>query len=603
MFDLADLIDDLNDSSEFEEIPVDIDTFMGPGYLEQHGVTLSYYQKEMIEHMTQIYRPETLYHIYPKARAKYLESVTVRETICMVGKGSGKDYCAEIACAYVVYKLMCLKDPAKYFGKPPGDSFDIVNVAINADQARNVFFKGLARMVRKSPWFAGKAVVRQRDISFDKNITVYSGHSEAEAFEGLNLIMCILDEIAGFEHFAGDAEDEGKSPAQALYDMYSASITSRFGRKSGKIVLLSFPRSKGDFISSRYDRVVGEVNPIAKSHTFVHNPKLPIDAPGNSFDIEWTEDDIITYKVESVWALRRPSWEVNPTKDIDDYIEEFYNEPSKSLGKFAAEPQTSTGGFFGNHDEIDQFSNYQNGIDDEGVFLPSFKPKEDVDYFVHVDLARKHDRCVVSMAHVENWKLATSETMGAEDVVPNVKVDLIKYWTPSRDSQVNFIEVRDFIMDLHRAGFHLKTVTFDQWQSEEMINFFNRAGIKADILSVGLAHYTDLKLMISEKRVRAPKNEILRRELKQLFITKNGRNVDHPRTKEGSKDISDAVCGAAYNAAALTPRVEAFEFTVKNADDFREVQDETSKSRGLIDPPPAERGQMPVDLAKYLDLI
>ena len=60
MFDIDDLIDDLNDDGEFEEIPVDIDTFMGKGYLEQTGVTLSHYQKEMIEHMTQIFRYETL---------------------------------------------------------------------------------------------------------------------------------------------------------------------------------------------------------------------------------------------------------------------------------------------------------------------------------------------------------------------------------------------------------------------------------------------------------------------------------------------------------------------------------------------------------------
>ena len=45
-----------------------------------------------------------------------------------------------------MYKLLCLKDPAVYFGKPPGDAIDIINVAVNAQQAKNVFFKGFKKI-------------------------------------------------------------------------------------------------------------------------------------------------------------------------------------------------------------------------------------------------------------------------------------------------------------------------------------------------------------------------------------------------------------------------------------------------------------------------
>ena len=59
-----------------------------------------------------------------------------------LGKGSGKDFSSTVGCAYLVYKLLCLKDPSRYFGKPTNDAIDIMNVAINAQQAKNVFFKG-----------------------------------------------------------------------------------------------------------------------------------------------------------------------------------------------------------------------------------------------------------------------------------------------------------------------------------------------------------------------------------------------------------------------------------------------------------------------------
>jgi hypothetical protein len=303
--------------------------------------------------------------------------------------------------------------------------------------------------------------------------------------------------------------------------------------------------------------------------------------------------------MNNVWALRRPSWDVNPRMNIEQYREEFRNEPAKSLGKFAAEPQESVGGFFDDHNLIDEFSKYSNGLDEKNVFYESFKPKEDVDYFIHVDLARKHDRCVVSMAHVSGWREAGQ--MGAEEYVPLVKVDLIRYWTPDRDKQVDFAEVREFIMSLVRRGFHVKKITFDQWQSEEMIKYFNRIGVEADILSVGLQHYMDLKLIVTEQRGFAPYNEILRREMKQLFITKNGKNVDHPRTTVGSKDIADSVCGAVFNAAYLTPKMTKFEFKVLNSDDFHEEINPMA-SRGQIDPPRAPAGtEMPAELRHWLE--
>jgi hypothetical protein len=215
--DLGRLLDDLNDDSDFEEIPVDLDTFMGKGYLEQTGVTLSYYQKELIEHLTHIYRYETMVFLYGETEANRLKKYDVREVIAMWGKGSGKDFCSEIACCYLVYKLMCLKDPAQYLGRPPGDSLDIINVAINAEQAKNVFFNGFSRMITNSPWFAGKHNPKQKMIQFEKNITVYSGHSEAEAFEGYNTIMVILDEIAGFEHHPAGADGDTRVALLRLF--------------------------------------------------------------------------------------------------------------------------------------------------------------------------------------------------------------------------------------------------------------------------------------------------------------------------------------------------------------------------------------------------
>ena len=59
-----------------------------------------------------------------------------------------------------------------------------------------------------------------------------------------------------------------------------------------------------------------------------------------------------------------------------------------------------------------------------------------------------------------------------------------------------------------------------------------------------------MSLTLTEERLHGPKIQLLIDELLQLRIMKD--KVDHPR--KGSKDLSDAVCGAIYNAVALTPR-------------------------------------------------
>jgi hypothetical protein len=39
----------------------------------------------------------------------------------------------------------------------------------------------------------------------------------------------------------------------------------------------------------------------------------------NKFTIEWDEDHIESYKYPGIFALRRPTWEMNPTRKIEDF--------------------------------------------------------------------------------------------------------------------------------------------------------------------------------------------------------------------------------------------------------------------------------------------
>jgi hypothetical protein len=133
---------------------------------------------------------------------------------------------------------MCLKDPARYYGKPPDDAIDLINIAINAEQAKNVFFDNFVRKIKNSPWFAGKYDPKVNSVAFNKSITLYSGHSERESHEGLNLFLAILDEISGFAS-QGSAGNEQAKTAENIYRAFRGSVDSRFP-DFGKVVILSF---------------------------------------------------------------------------------------------------------------------------------------------------------------------------------------------------------------------------------------------------------------------------------------------------------------------------------------------------------------------------
>ena len=153
-------------------------------------------------------------------------------------------------------------------------------------------FKGFRLKIERSPWFAGKYEAKMDNIEFDKAVTVYSGHSERESHEGLNLMIAILDEISGFAHESASG-NEGAKTADNIYKAFRASVDSRFP-DYGKVVLLSFPRFKGDFISQRYEEVINEKEVIIRTHDFIMNEELG-DQEGNQYTVEWDEDHIVSY--------------------------------------------------------------------------------------------------------------------------------------------------------------------------------------------------------------------------------------------------------------------------------------------------------------------
>jgi hypothetical protein len=616
MFDFTELMN-LVSGDDFEERPVGIEEFIyGHEYLNltdfgKNKIRLSEDQLTLVRKSSQIYKEETLISLYGETQGIKLFKETCNEIIFQLGKGSGKDFTSTIAVAYIVYLLLCLKDPAAYYNKPSGDSIDILNIAVNAQQAQRVFFDNFAIRIERAPWFVGKYEKRAGHFAFDKNVNVYSGHSEREAWEGYNTLYVVLDEISAFALDSASGHHNAKT-AQAVYDMYRASVTSRFDQ-FGKLVLLSFPRYKDDFIQQRYNDVVLEKETKILKHTLKLDPQLPDGVEGNEFEIEWEHDEIISYKLPRVYALKRAPWEVNPDKTPESYTRDFFENYVDALSRFACMPPESIDAFFKDEEKVKQALSSANGVNnDTGVFEDWFLPDPTKKYYIHVDLAKKHDHCAVSLAHVDRWERKEIGG-GMTEPAPTIRVDAVRWWTPTPDKNVDFAEVRDYIVSLRQRGFNIRLVTFDRWRSDDMIEFLNGIGIRAEVLSVDIKHYTDLAMVVQERRIAAPQIPLLQKELLRLRIMKNGK-IDHPR--DGSKDLADATCGAVFNAISHTPRTHFDTIEIVTAQSLREEElrqkekedlvspefdRDIPKFDGTIRPPKNSQREMPPELSNWID--
>lgn len=574
------------DDSPFEETPVDLETFLGPDYLGEHFV-LSEIQTDMVQCMSQIYKLDDLIRLYGVEEGTYIyKKYTKKEVIFELGKGAGKDFSSTVGCAYLVYKLLCLKDPAVYFGKVPGDAIDIINIAINAEQAKNVFFKGFLNRIKRSPWFKGRYQEYSNYVAFDKEITVYSGHSERESAEGLNLILAILDEISGF-NMNNNSGNQNAKTSQAIYGAFRGSVDSRFP-DYGKVALLSFPRYKGDFISSHYDEMVTEKYVEKREHTFVIDNDLP-PTPDNTFKIEWDHDVITKYKIPGkIYAVKACSWEANPGRDVEDYRDAFLVNPADAYQRFACMPEGIEGGLFKNLDALQSTMMLTNPISSNQVLNASWKPDPEITYYLHADLAQKQDRCAVAMAHVDKF-IKMGVYGGNEWIAPHVTVDFVVWWDNKPTDPLDLSVVAEWIIGLKRRGTNIGMVTTDRWNSVDFQKQLRSVGIKTDTLSVARREYDDMVLTVYDDRVMMPALDILFSELSQLRII-NDKKVDHPRS--GGKDLADATCGAIHNAIAYTSQYGIAEVDIH---DYTAV-----RSNRLHEEKENEKPAMPQDIADFL---
>lgn len=124
--------------TDYKEIPVDIDTFLCDNYYlgktNRNGQAVYPYWKNFMQ---------KLFYSGNKYEEVFFTGAT------RIGKSSTAITCT----AYMLYKLMCLRDPQQYFGKKDVSVFSILFFNLTKELAAGVGYREFQDTVLASPWF------------------------------------------------------------------------------------------------------------------------------------------------------------------------------------------------------------------------------------------------------------------------------------------------------------------------------------------------------------------------------------------------------------------------------------------------------------------
>ena len=286
-------------------------------------------------------------------------------------------------------------------------------------------------------------------------------------------------------------ETRSKGSASAIYNMSKLSVMSRFP-EVGKVILLSFPRYKGDFIQQRY-----------------------FDSRNN--------------KEPKSWSIKAATWEVNPTIKREQLESEYIRNPIQARARFECEPPNMEDAYFRDADQVRKAFMYrEDPMNEEGTFKSWFNNSDGHTRFIHVDLALKRDRAALCMSHCAGFK-EIKTSMGIE-TLPIINVDLVYSWEATVGAEINFASIRQMIVDLHRK-FDVALVTFDRWQSIEMIQSLRSMGINSDFHSVKKTDYDTLMSCMYDTRLRLS-NQVIE-EVKIHFQQLVFDTIIHRNTRLG----------------------------------------------------------------------
>ena len=230
---------------DYAEIPVDILTFvddnnyLGNAWHDNEGKSklYPYWRKELVK-------------IFPDNL-----TTSVNNAIFSGSRGRGKTEIAVLIAAYLLHRILCLKDPVAYFHLKPTEKIVFAFMNIKLSLAEEIGIAKFQNTIQVSPWFMAHGTIEGRTrkiwvpqkFNGQEAIDIKVG-SAADDLIGLPVYFAFFDEVS-FQRNQ-DIEKQ-KQKANDMVDTAIGGMKTRFvhnGKNPTLLVLASSKRSDKSFL-------------------------------------------------------------------------------------------------------------------------------------------------------------------------------------------------------------------------------------------------------------------------------------------------------------------------------------------------------------------
>lgn len=554
--------------ADFKEIPVDIDTFIESetylGKTNRCGQAVYPFWRR------------TLHEIF-SAGNKYHEIILTGAT--RIGKSST----AITATAYMLYRLMCLRDPQKFFNKKDVSKFSILFFNITKDLAKGVAYREFNDTLKESPWFNAHGTFSNSVENFyykpEGGKVIIDYGSDASHGLGQQVFVGFMDEC-NFSKAGIKDVNKAKAHMRDTYNTISTRVKGTFkhgGEVFGKVFAVSSKRSDSDFMESY---VQEQLNAGAGEHMYISDAPqwevLPREtfaketffiAVGDRYhkgfvvpDNQCFPDAIHELKTQGYRILEPPiDMKSDFNADFDIALRDLAGIANVGALSFITQEIIS---LCINRERRNPFYNdvLQIGINDSYSIEEFFHIDEVPEIFkripiyLHMDLSLINDKTGLSAGGITN----RVDIMGDD----NKKISMpffthmfsVAIQAP-RGDKIPYAKIVSFICWLRRKGFNIIDASRDQFQSEYVGQQLESQGFTSTKLSLDRTPdgYIALKDILADKRIDMLDSSLLQDELVHLQQDSITKKVDHPAG--GSKDVADSFAGWIWNATKSNPGV------------------------------------------------
>lgn len=483
---------------------------------------------------------------------------------------------AIVTILYHLYLLSCMKNPQGWYGFPKATSIVFAIMGAKPRVVNKVIYLPMRKLVESMPYFQKYMPpdkLLESEMYFpDKNIRVAQSGVDEDSLLGEAIIGGIIDEINFMNIVLRSKKAEVTSGRAGMYDQAEQVFSTMQRRKRGRftrpgpcigiVIPSSSTRYKGDFTDKRRQFVVK--NEIKTA--YVYSPKQYEVVPQERFsgrtfrlvigndvyhDTRVLRDDEAT--PEGAWVENVPI----------EYIDDFLNRPYDALRDVLGISNNAVAPFIKSRHKIYECVEAGKDVGLQSILvrdhvilgehgMPQVKAgtycmNPSRPRFVHIDLSRNADRAGIAMLRFEGMREVKRQN-GMTERLPVATVELACTITPDANNEIDVAEVRAFVKHLRmKYGYPIKAVSYDGVDSRESIQAWRKDGMRAAMVSVdrSSAPYKQLRDAMYDTRILLPEDDLLVSEIIDLEYDEGKDKVDHP--VNGSKDLSDAVCGAYTN--------------------------------------------------------